>query len=97
MKAQENYPNINHLGAIYTLGRIKSFGPMKFRAMHDADIDPQTVIENPALLPFSGVTGQKLRRAVASLSIADVNEGRSLAIDQVERAKKNSASILAYG
>lgn len=95
-KTRGNYPDIKHLGAIYTLERIKGFGPMKFRAMHGADIDPQAVIENPGLLPFSGVTGQKLRHAITSLSISDVNDGRNRAIDQVERAKKNSASILTY-
>jgi len=87
-KNQENYPDTNYLGAIYTLERIKGFGPMKFRAMHDAGIDPQAVIDNPDLLPFSGLTGQKLRHAMTSLSTADVNDGRNRAIDQVERAKK---------
>lgn len=96
-KNQENYPDTNYLGAIYTLERIKGFGPMKFRAMHDAGIDPQAVIDNPDLLPFSGLTGQKLRHAMTSLSTADVNDGRNRAIDQVERAKKNAASILTYG
>jgi len=94
---QESYPDIDHLGAIYTLERIKGFGPMKFRAMHDAEIDPQAVIENPDLLPFSGLTGRKLRHAMKSLSIEDVNDGRNRAVDQIERARKNSASILTYG
>ena len=93
---QETFPDTSRLGAIYTLERIKGFGPMKFRALHDADIDPQAVIENPALLPFPGVTGQKLRHAMASLSIGDVNDGRNRAIDQVDRAKRNAASILTY-
>ncbi len=96
-KNQENYPDTNHLAAIYTLERIKGFGPMKFRAMHNAGIHPQEAIENPKILPFSGLTGQNLRNAVTSLSIADVNDGRTRAIEQVERAKINASSILTYG
>ena len=31
------------LGTLYTLDRIPDFGPMKFRAMHEAGITPQTL------------------------------------------------------
>lgn len=96
---QENgyYPDTDRLGAIYVLERIKGFGPVKFRAMHDAGVDPQAAIENPNLLPFSGLTGEKLRNEMTSLSSADVAAGRARAADQIKRAKKCSASILTHG
>ncbi len=96
-RKQENFPDANRLGAIYTLERINGFGPVKFRAIHDAGVDPQAVIENPDLLPFTGRTGEKLRRDMTSLSLEDVTAGRNRAADQIERAKKFAASILTHG
>lgn len=94
---QRHYPDTKRLGAIYALERINGFGPVKFRAMHDAGVDPQAAIENPDLLPFSGRTGEKLRREITSLSPADMNEGLWRAAEQVKRAKKYSAFILTHG
>ena len=94
---QRYYPDTKRLGAIYALERINGFGPVKFRAMHDAGVDPQAAIENPNLLPFPGLTGEKLRRELASLSPADVSEGLCRAAEQVKRAQNCSASILTHG
>lgn len=90
-------PDVARLGAIYTLERVNGFGPAKFRAMHDAGVDPQIAIENPELLPFIGRTGEKLRRQICSLSNTDMAAGRDRAIDQTECAHRLSASILVHG
>ena len=92
-----HYPSIDRLGALYTLERVSGFGPVKFRAMYEAGVDPQTAINNPDLLPFSGRTGEKLRSGILSLSYADLDVGRARAVDQLERARDLSASILVHG
>ena len=90
-------PGADRLGALYVLERVSGFGPVKFRAMHDAGVDPQAAIENPDVLPFTGRTGEKLRRGIVSLSKANVVAGFQRAIDQLERAHEHSASILVHG
>ena len=70
---------------------------MKFRGMHEAGVDAQAAIGNPNLLPFTGRTGEKLRRGVFALSEADLTAGRTRAIDQLERADEFSAAILLHG
>ena len=90
-------PEADRLGALYTLERVSGFGPVKFRTMHEAKVDPRAAIENPDLLPFKGRTGEKLRGGILSLSQADVDAGRARAINQLERAHDLSASILIHG
>lgn len=85
------------LGALYALERVSGFGPMKFREMHDAGVDPREAIERPHLLPFNGRTGDKLRTAVRALSPADIAAGRSRAEEQLKRAENCSAAILVHG
>lgn len=90
-------PCADRLGALYTLELVTGFGPGKFRAMHEAGIDPRAAIENPDLLPFSGRTGEKLRGGILSLSPADVSSAQTRALKQLERAHEISASILIHG
>ena len=80
-------PGADRLGALYALERVSGFGPVKFRAMHQAGVEAQAGIENPDVLPFAGRTGEKLRRAIASLSDADLAAAHARAADQVERAR----------
>ena len=68
-------PDARHLGALYVLESVSGFGPAKFRAMHNAGIDPQEAIGNPDLLPFSGRTGEKLRHGIAALPETDLAAG----------------------
>ena len=91
------YPGVDRLGALYALERVSGFGPAKFRAMHNAGVDPQAAIENPDLLPFTGRTGEKLRCGISSLSKANLISGRERAVNQLERAHEHSASILTHG
>ena len=90
-------PGPDRLGALYTLERVIGFGPAKFRAMHEAGVDPQMALENPELLPFAGRTGEKLRLGIRSFSQADVDAGRARAVEQLERAGELSASIFVHG
>lgn len=91
------YPAADSLGALYALERVPGFGPVKFREMHDAGVDPRVAIEHPERLPFRGRTGDKLREAVRALAAADVAVGRSWAMEQLQRASESSASILLHG
>ena len=91
------YPDLEQLSALFVLERVSGFGPVKFRTMHDAGIDPQAALENPALLPFAGKVGEKLRQGITSLSVEDIATGRSRAAVQLDRARHHSASILVHG
>ncbi|MCY4635486.1 MAG: DNA-processing protein DprA [Acidobacteria bacterium] len=91
------YLAADRLGALYALERLPGFGPVKFREMHDAGVDPQVAIEHPERLPFRGRTGDKLREAVRALVAADVAAGRSWAMEQLQRASDSSAAILVHG
>ena len=90
-------PGLDRLAAIFALERIAGFGPAKFRALHEAGVDAQSAIRNPDRLPFTGRTGEKLRRGIDSLSGADLAAGRARARDQLERADELSAAILVHG
>ena len=85
------------LSALYTLDRIPGFGPMKFRAMHEAGITPQTALEHPERLPIGGRTGEKLRAAIRALSSTDRADARSRADEQWSRATEYAATILVHG
>ncbi len=91
------YPGVDRLSALYTLERVSGFGPVKFRAMHEAGVDPQTAIRNPDLLPFTVRIGEKLRRGIQSHSQVEVDAGWVRAVEQLERARGLSASILVHG
>ena len=95
--ASHRYPAADRLAATYVLERVSGFGPVKFREMHGAGVDPQVAINSPDRLPFRGRTGDKLRLAIRNLSDADVMAGRSRAIEQLERASSCAASILVHG
>ena len=93
----ERCPSADRLGALYALDRVAGFGPAKFRALHEAGVDPRAALEHPDHLPFGGRTGDKLREAIRTLSATDIAAARSRAIDQLERARECSASILVHG
>lgn len=90
-------PTADKLGALCALDRVSGFGPVKFREMHDAGVDPREAIERPESLPFGGRAGDKLRAAIRALSPADVAAGRSRAEEQLKRAENCSAAILVHG
>ena len=95
--SSQRYPAADTLAATYVLERVSGFGPVKFREMHEAGVDPQVGINNPDRLPFRGRTGDKLRSAIRNLSDAEVMAGRNRAIEQLERASSCAASILVHG
>ena len=90
-------PEVDQLAALFALGSVSGFGPVKFRAMHDAGIEPNVAIENPDVLPFTGRVGEKLRNGIASLSQEEKDGARSRAVVQLERARENVASIVTHG
>ena len=80
-------PEAARLAALYALELVSGFGPAKFRALHEAGIDPASALKQPDCLPFKGRTGDKLRRGIESLSPTELDTVRARANDQVERAQ----------
>ena len=64
----DQYPPSDLLGAIYALESVSGFGPVKFRALHQAAIDPQTAVQQPDLLPLTGNRGIQLKAAIGKLT-----------------------------
>lgn len=93
---QQLRPSVTQLQALYALERVSGFGPVKFRALHEAGIEPGALIKDPNSLPVKGRIGQKLRDAIQSISANDLSSARSRAFTQLERANELSASILTY-
>ena len=94
---RELRPNAARLGALYALERVSGLGPVKFRSLHEAGIEPSAVLDCPEMLPFKGRTGEKLRRGIEALSATDLSAVRQRAVDQLERARAIGASILTHG
>lgn len=90
-------PDAARLGALYALERVSGFGPVKFRTLHEAGIEPSAVLARPEILPFKGRTGDKLRRGIEALSATDLAAVRARAEDQMARARAIGASILTHG
>lgn len=90
-------PTLEHLTALYMLQSVPGFGPIKFRVLHDAGIEPQFALNNPEKLPFSGRTGEKLCQGIGTLRKNDLIQCQARAADQLERANHYSASILVHG
>ena len=93
----ESCPAVETLAALYVLERVSGFGPIKFREMHEAQVDPEEAVRSPSLLPFGGRTGEKLREAIRNLSDADKSSARSRADEQLTRATESAAAILVHG
>ena len=95
--SDQKCPPADVLGALYALDGIPGFGPVKFREMHDAGVDPRLAIERPHMLPLRGRMGEKLHAFIRALSTRDLAVGHSRAIEQLKRASGHSASILVHG
>ena len=93
----EGYPAVDTLAALYALEGVSGFGPIKFREMHEAQVDPKEAVRSPRLLPFGGRTGEKLRAAIGDLSDAELSSARSRADEQLRRAAESTAAILVHG
>ena len=89
-------PSEEKLTALYVLQDIKGFGPAKFRQIHRAGIPPKEIIERPETLPIKGKNGEKLRAELGRLSVADIEECRTRAREQLKRAEQYQASILTH-
>ncbi len=92
-----DHPTADRLAALYVLERVSGFGPVKFREMHEAQVDPQEAVRSPNLLPFRGRTGEKIRATIRDLSSADVSSARERADEQLRRATESTAAILVHG
>ena len=93
----QRLPAESTLGALYALNRVSGFGPVKFRIMHEAGIDPREALKHPEALPFTGRTGSKLKQALQALPADELETARSRAAQQLHLARRHSASILVHG
>lgn len=92
----DQYPPSDLLGAIYALESVPGFGPVKFRALHQAAINPQTAVQQPDLLPLTGNRGIQLKAAISKLTPSDLARFEAQAAEQIERTKECGASILTH-
>ena len=92
----DQYPPSDLLGAIYALESVSGFGPVKFRVVHQAAIDPQAAVQQPDLLPLTGKRGIQLKTAISKLTPSDLAKFNAQAAEQIERAKECGASILTH-
>ena len=89
-------PSPDLLGALYALEDVNGFGPMKFREMHQAGVDPRDAVKKPELLPLKGRTGAKIQAGIDGLTSSDLVKFEAHAADQLERARKCGARILTH-
>ena len=92
----DNSPSLARLTALFALGSIKGFGPAKFKLIHDNGISPESILEEPDLLPVSGKVGEKLRAQLKSMSNDTQLKCRERALKQLESAKSKSAYIITF-
>ena len=90
-------PSADTLAALYALSDVRGFGPIKFRDMHRAGVDPRKAIEQSEVLPFTGLTREKLRTGIHALGRESRDTARRYAHQQLEYAKSLKASILTHG
>lgn len=89
-------PSPDLLGAIYALEDVNGFGPMKFREMHHAGVDPRDAVRKPGLLPLKGKTAARIQAGIDGLTPSDLAEFEAQAAEQLERARKCGACILTH-
>ena len=92
----DQYPPSDLLGAIYALESVSGFGPVKFRALHQAAINPQTAVQQPDLPPLTGKRGIQLKTAISKLTPSDLTKFDAQAVEQIKRAQECGASILTH-
>ena len=63
----ESLPDEATLSALHALNGISGSGPVKFRILYEAGIEPRKALEQSELLPFPDRTGAKLKDAVRQL------------------------------
>lgn len=89
-------PSPDLLGALYALEDVNGFGPMKFREMHRAGVDPRDAVRKPGLLPLKGKTGIRIQAGIDGLTPSGLAEFEVQAAEQLERARKCGACILTH-
>ena len=93
----QRLPDESTLAALYALNRVSGFGPVKFRLMHEAGVDPREALKHPEALPLTGRMGSKLKHAVEALPRGELDAARARADRQLHLAKRHKASILVHG
>src|ERR1051326_7120824 len=86
----------DELAALLCLDQVRGFGPGAFRAMHEASIEPEALLEDISLLPIEGKRGEKLRRQIAALGPGERSLAESRAMRQLHRAEELGVQILTY-
>lgn len=89
-------PSPDLLGALYALEDVNGFGPVKFREMHQAGVDPRDAVRKPELLPLKGKAGVKIQAGIDGLTPSDLVKFEAQAAEQLERAGKCGACMLTH-
>jgi len=93
----QNLPEFELLSALYVLDAVKGFGPNKYKALFEGNVDPRRLVNEPDLMPFKGVTRGKLVEALRAVSEKERAKAADRAARQVETAQRLGASVLTYG
>lgn len=86
----------SQLAALYTLDAIGGFGPVKFRELYKAEIEPEDVIQNPEIVPLKGVTRDKIISQILSLETSTIEDCKMRAERYLEKAVNSKAEIITY-
>ena len=62
------------VAALFVLDTLKGFVPQKFKALWEAELTPQRVIKDPALIPLQRKTGDKLRNELSKIPQESVED-----------------------
>lgn len=88
--------HLDHLTHLYVLDSIKGFGPQKFKAIHEYNISPRTIVEHPSKLPIFGKKGDEFRAALTRIDEKNFQECRHRASNQITSAHRYGVKILTY-
>lgn len=85
------------LGAVYVLDQVRGFGPVKFRLMVEAGIQPEVALKHPEYLPFTSKVGKQITEGIKALSQSDIERCTMRALRHYEIARSLGTHILIIG
>jgi DNA processing protein len=85
------------LAAIYVLDSIRGFGPVKFRQLYRARIEPEEVVRDPEQIPLKGATKEKIVVQIRSLTTSTIEDCENRARRYLDLAQRTDAEIITFG
>ena len=84
------------LAAIYVLDSIRGFGPVKFRQLDRAGIEPEEVVHNPERIPLKGATKEKIVKQIRALPTSTIEDCESRAHKYLDIMQRIGAEIITF-